>query len=206
MNHLNNIELLSVILGTKREAEKALRAAHGSLFNLIHGRVGKPPQTGLFAGEGTTSYRASAMQKIEAARELVTRAALEDMGVRDALTSPDAVRTFLNCRLAGLEFEVFVVIFLDAQNRVIEAEEMFRGTLTQTSVYPREVVKRALYHNAAAVILAHNHPSGEPTPSRADEMLTGTLKSALSMVDVSVLDHFIIAGNRTLSFMERGLI
>jgi DNA repair protein RadC len=108
--------------------------------------------------------------------------------------------------LARLEHEVFMALFLDAQNRVIAAEELFRGTLTQTSVYPREVVKRALVHNAAAVILAHNHPSGVAEPSRADEFLTQTLRQSLSLVDARVLDHFIVAGNGVVSFAERGLL
>jgi len=121
-------------------------------------------------------------------------------------SSPSAVRDFLRLKMAELEFEVFSVIFLDAQHGVIATEEMFRGTLTQTSVYPREVVKRALHHNAAAVIFAHNHPSGLCEPSRADQTLTDALKQALSLVDVRALDHFIVAGADCLSFAERGLI
>ena len=124
----------------------------------------------------------------------------------DALVSPDAVRDYLRLLLAGRPHEVFVVVFLDAQNRVIATEEMFRGTLTQTSVYPREVVIEALSRNAAAVILCHNHPSGVPEPSRADEALTRTLKQALALVDVRVLDHLIVAGAATVSFAERGLL
>jgi DNA repair protein RadC len=108
--------------------------------------------------------------------------------------------------LAGRDYEVFMVLFLDAQNRILEAEEMFRGTLTQTSVYPREVVKRSLVHNAAAVIFAHNHPSGVSEPSRADELLTQSLRQALALVDVKVLDHFVIAGSGVMSFAERGLL
>jgi DNA repair protein RadC len=108
--------------------------------------------------------------------------------------------------LATKEHEVFVVLFLDAQNRLIAAEELFRGTLTQTSVYPREVLKRALAHNAAATILAHNHPSGVAEPSIQDQALTRTISEALSLVDVKVLDHFVIAGPHALSFAERGLI
>jgi DNA repair protein RadC len=104
------------------------------------------------------------------------------------------------------EYEVFVVVLLDAQNRVLAAEEMFRGTLSQTSVYPREVVKTALRHNAGAVIFAHNHPSGIAEPSHADEILTQSLKQALVLVDIKVLDHFIVAGGSALSFAERGLI
>lgn len=124
----------------------------------------------------------------------------------DTLADPQAVRDYLRLRLAPKDHEVFAVVFLDAQHRVLTTEEMFRGTLTQTSVYPREVVKAALAHNAAAVILAHNHPSGTATPSRADEMLTQTLKQALALVDVRVLDHFVVTTNEVLSMAERGLM
>ena len=124
----------------------------------------------------------------------------------DALNSPSAVRDYLRLALSGKEHEVFITIFLDAQNRVIEIEELFRGTLTQTSVYPREVVKAALRCNAGAAIFAHNHPSGLAEPSHADEMLTSALKQALALVDVRVLDHFIVAGAGLLSFAESGLL
>ena len=124
----------------------------------------------------------------------------------EALTSPQVVRDFLRVKLGTLEHEVFAVIHLDAQNRVIEYVEMFRGTVSQTSVYPREVVKEALARNSAALLLVHNHPSGAAEPSRADEMLTQTLKSALALVDVRVLDHLIVAGSAILSFAERGLL
>ena len=120
--------------------------------------------------------------------------------------APVKVREFLAVQLGALEHEGFCVAFLDAQHRLLAFEEMFRGTLTQTSVYPREIVRGALLHNAGAVVLAHNHPSGAVEPSRADELLTQTLKSALQLVDVRVLDHFIVAGDRTLSFAERGLL
>ena len=122
-----------------------------------------------------------------------------------ALTSPGAVRDYLRLSLQR-EHEVFACIWVDAQHRVIKAEELFRGTLTQTSVYPREVVKAALTANAAAVIFAHNHPSGVAQPSQADELLTRNLKDALALVDVKVLDHFIVAGEHVLSFAERGLL
>ncbi|MEO7337297.1 MAG: DNA repair protein RadC [Caldimonas sp.] len=125
---------------------------------------------------------------------------------REVLTSPQGVRDFLRVRLGGLEHEVFAVLMLDAQHRLIEYVELFRGTVSQTSVYPREVVKEALSRNAAAVLLVHNHPSGSPEPSRADEFLTQTLKSALSLVDVRVLDHLIVGGAEVLSFAERGLV
>ena len=135
-----------------------------------------------------------------------TRAILEDLGKRDALSSPQAVRDFLKHRLAGIPHEVFVAILLDAQNRVLSVENLFRGTLTQTSVFPREIVKLALRFNSAAIIFAHNHPSGIAEPSRADEALTQTLKHTLAWVDVKVLDHFILGGTACMSFAERGLI
>ena len=124
----------------------------------------------------------------------------------DALNSPATVRDYLRLLLHNREHEVFVVVLLDAQNRVLTTEELFRGTLTQTSVYPREVVKLALRHNAAAVIFAHNHPSGVAEPSQADQLLTTSLKQALALVDIKVLDHFIIASGSALSFSERGLL
>ena len=124
----------------------------------------------------------------------------------DVLNSPSAIKNYLSLTLAPLEHEVFTVLFLDAQHQLIESEELFRGTLTQTSVYPREVLKRALFHNAAAVVLAHNHPSGRDVESSSDRLLTDALKGALSLVDVRVLDHFIVAGMKIMSFAEKGLI
>ena len=123
-----------------------------------------------------------------------------------AMTSPTAVRDYLRLQLATMEHEVFCVLFLDSQHRIIGFEEMFRGTLNQASVYPREVVKQALAYNAAAVILAHNHPSGVAEPSRADQSLTDALKSALALVDVWILDHFVVGGTDVVSFAERGLL
>lgn len=124
----------------------------------------------------------------------------------DALSSPSVVKDYLRLKLGERPHEVFVVVFLDTLHRVIAIEELFRGTLSQTSVYPREVVKEALACNAAAVILAHNHPSGSPEPSRADEFLTSTLRQALALVDVRVLDHLIVTRTNVLSFAERGLL
>ena len=141
-----------------------------------------------------------------AAMEIARRALEERMKAGSALTSPGAVRDYLRLALGRREHEVFVCIWLDAQHRVIEMEEPFRGTLTQTSVYPREIVKAALARNAAAVIFAHNHPSGVAQPSQADELLTRNLKEALALVEVKVLDHFIVAGNQAISFAERGLL
>ena len=124
----------------------------------------------------------------------------------DIFIAPQTVRDFLRLKLGGLPHETFVVMFLNAQHGLIAYEEMFRGTLTQTSVYPREVVKASLRHNAAAVILAHNHPSGLAEPSRSDELLTQTLKSSLALVDVRVLDHFVVTAGGVLSFAEKGLL
>ena len=128
------------------------------------------------------------------------------MTTRDTFANPGKVRDWLRLKLATRQHEVFMALWLDAQNRLIKADELFSGSLTQTSVYPREVVKTALAHNAAAVIFAHNHPSGVSEPSRADEHLTQTLKAALALVDVRVLDHLIVAGSDVLSFAERGLL
>jgi DNA repair protein RadC len=138
--------------------------------------------------------------------ELARRCLGEQMHARDALASPAAVRAYLGLRMQHLGHEVFWAVFLDAQNRVIAADELFRGTLTQPSVYPREVVKQALAHNAAGVILAHNHPSGVAEPSFQDQSLTRALRESLALVDVKVLDHFIIVPGACLSFAERGLL
>ena len=145
-------------------------------------------------------------QKCAVARELVMRCASADMKARTVFASPDAVKNYLKILFAGRGYESFVVLYVDAQHRLITVDEIFRGTLTQTSVYPREIVKAALRENAAAVILSHNHPSGVAEPSRADELLTQTLKQALALVDVRVLDHIVVAGAGTISFAERGLL
>jgi DNA repair protein RadC len=152
-------------------------------------------------GIGSSKY-----VQLQAIFEMSRRALNEELQQRDVFQSPQHVRDYLILRLGALTREVFLVMFLDAQNRLSATEEMFSGTLTQTSVYPREVVKRAMHHNAASVIFAHNHPSGIAQQSSADELLTGQLKQALALVDVRVLDHFIVAGNQTLSFAERGLL
>ena len=144
--------------------------------------------------------------QLQAATEMARRALHEKISRGNVLNSPAAVRDYLRLKMQALPHEVFMALFLDAQNRVITIEELFRGTLTQTSVYPREVVKRALHHNAGAVILAHNHPSGVAEPSHADETLTQALRQALALVDIRVLDHFIVAGSGVLSFAERGLL
>jgi DNA repair protein RadC len=144
--------------------------------------------------------------RLAIARELLLRDAHEELLGRPLIDSPSAARDYLRIHFAALAHEVFVVVFLDAQNRVIACDEMFRGTLTQTSVYPREIVRAALSHDAAACMFAHNHPSGMPEPSRADELLTRNLKEALALVDVRVLDHLVFAGGRAVSFAERRLL
>ena len=163
--------------------------------------------------DSNTSTRTTRTSDVEAdaANNAVIRRALRIMESRLkyrelALNSPQAVRDYLRLRIADREHEVFMVLFLDAQHRLIACEEMFQGTLTQTSVYPREVVKAALKHNAAAVIFAHNHPSGVPEPSRADELLTQVLKQALALVECKTLDHFVVGRTNITSFAERGLI
>lgn len=142
--------------------------------------------------------------RLSIARELLLRELREQMRNGPLMTSPQILRDWLRLYCAKLEHEVFLVLYLDAHHRLIEAEELFRGTLTQTSVYPREVVKGALARNAAALAVAHNHPSGETEPSHVDELLTQTLKSALSLVDVRVIDHFVVAGDQVISFAECG--
>jgi DNA repair protein RadC len=144
--------------------------------------------------------------ELVAVLELARRALAQQLSEREVFDSPDTVKHYLQLHLAAKGHEVFAVLFLDAQNRLLALEELFRGTLTQTSVYPREVVLRALHHQAAAVVLAHNHPSGSVLPSRADEALTQTLKTTLALVDVRVLDHVIVAPGQALSMAEKGLV
>ena len=152
-------------------------------------------------GIGTSKY-----VQLQAIFEMSRRALNEQLQSQDVLKSPQQVRDYLVLKLGSLTKEVFLVLFLDTQNRLVATEEMFSGSLKETSVYPREVLKRALHHNAASVIFAHNHPSGIAQQSQADELITKQLKQALALVDVRVLDHFIVAGNNTLSFVERGLL
>jgi DNA repair protein RadC len=201
---LADAELLAILLRTGIKGKSAVDVARELLgrFGSVSALLEAGP-TGLAETPGLGSAK---LAQLQAALELARRALREDLSSRDALSSPRAVRDYLRLLLSGREQEVFVVLLLDAQHRVIASEEMFRGTLTQTSVYPREVVKCALKHNCAAVIFAHNHPSGVAEPSHADELLTRSLKAALALVDIQVLDHFIVAGTRTMSFAERGLL
>ena len=199
---LADAELLAILLRTGARGKSAVDLARELLGRF--GSVSALLQAG--GWEKAPGLGDAKLAQLRAALELARRALREEISSRDALTSPRAVRDYLRLALGGREQEVFVVLLLDAQHRVIATEELFRGTLTQTSVYPREVVKCALRHNAAAVIFAHNHPSGVAEPSHADEILTRSLKSALALVDIQVLDHFIVAGTRTMSFAERCLV
>jgi DNA repair protein RadC len=201
---LSDAELLAIFLRLGVRGKSAVDLARdllsrfGSLNGIFAANLESLTEV---SGIGRSKYA-----QLQAIFEMSRRALSEEMQARDVLGSPSQVRDYLCLKLGSLTREVFMVLFLDAQNRLLAQEEMFSGTLTQTSVYPLEVVKRALHHNAASVIFAHNHPSGVAEQSRADELLTTALKQALALVDVRVLDHFIVAGNSTLSFAERGLL
>lgn len=196
---LSDAEVLSILIRRGDKTQCAVDLARSTLME-------NPGLVQLLFDPGKCRLSYEAQARLIAATELVSRALKDRIASGNALNSPSAVREYLRLKLQALPHEVFVALFLDAQNRVIEIEELFRGTLTQTSVYPREVVKRALHHNAGAIIFAHNHPSGVAEPSHADETLTSALKQALALVDVRVLDHFIVAGAGVLSFAERGLL
>ena len=198
---LSDAELLAVILRTGMRGKSAVELGRDLLarFNGVAGILGADLSNVKGLGPAKRA-------QFEAAIELARRSINDQMSHSGALASPGAVRDYLRLAIAQHEHEVFVCLWLDAQHRVIACEEIFRGTLTQTSVYPREIVKAGLRLNAAAVIFAHNHPSGAAQPSQADELLTRNLKEALALVDVKVLDHFIVAGNQAISFAERGLL
>ena len=201
---LSDAELIAIFLRTGVKGRSALDIARellarfGSVSALFAADV---RALSCMAGLGDAKCA-----QLVAVMEVARRALRETMSRGNALSSPRTVRDFLRLKLQDRPHEVFVAVFLDAQNRVLGVEELFRGTLTQTSVYPREVVKRALHFNAAALIFAHNHPSGIAEPSRSDEALTQALKQALALVDVKVLDHFVIGGGAAMSFAERGLL
>ena len=201
---LADAELLALLLRTGFKGTSVLQLAEqllnrfGGFAGLLHAGV---DELKLVKGLGPAK-RAEMAAVIELAR----RSLAQQLSERSAFGSPQQVKDYLRLQLAEREHEVFAVLFLDSQHRLLVCDEMFRGTLTQTSVYPREVVKRALALNASAVILAHNHPSGVAEPSRADEFLTQTLKSALQLVDVRVLDHLVVARTQVVSFAERGLL
>lgn len=193
-----------MILGTGTTGRSALDLARAALtrFGGLSGLlVSGPDELGAIDGLGPAKSA-----QLQAVLELARRSLREEIRRDPALFSPDKVRDYLKMNLVHRQHEVFMALFLEAQNRLLTAHELFRGTLTETSVYPREVVKRALAVNAASVIFAHNHPSGVAKPSRSDELLTASLKQALGLVDVRVLDRMIVAGNSTVSFAERGLL
>ena len=202
---LGDVELLALLLRTGLPGKGVLVLAHellerfGGVAGLLHTTV---EDLKAVKGLGGSAKRA----ELAAVLELARRALAQQLKERETINSPQAVRDYLQLQLGARPHEVFAVLFLDAQHRLLALEELFRGTLTQTSVYPREVVLRALHHHAAAVVLAHNHPSGSVQPSRADEVLTQTLKAALALVDVRVLDHVIVAAGQSLSMAERGLV
>jgi len=201
---LSDAELLAIFLRTGVTGQSAVDLARVLLThfgNLTRLFAASEKEFCGIHGMGQAKY-----VQLQAVLEMSRRALQEEMQRGDALNSPRAVRDYLQLLLGGRQHEVFLVLFLDTQHRVIATEELFHGTLSQTSVYPREVVKRALAHNAAAVILAHNHPSGVAEPSQSDQLLTSALKQALALVDVRVLDHFIVAMGQTLSFAEKGLL
>lgn len=199
---LTDAELVAVLLRTGLPGKSAVDLAR-ELLQRYQGVAGMLEAADLEKIKGLGPAKRA---QFAAAIELARRSLQEKMKETAALTSPGEVRDYLRLALSRREEEAFVCIWLDAQHKVIEIREAFKGTLTQTSVYPREIVKAALARNAAAVIFAHNHPSGVAQPSQADELLTRNLKEALALVDVKVLDHFIVAGNQAISFAERGLL
>lgn len=200
---LSDAELVALFLRTGVRGKNAVALAR----DLLAAAGGL---SGLFRAPGPTArvpgFGPAKRAQLGALLEVARRVLAEELRAGAALTSPEAVRDYLRMLLGGRDHEVFVCLWLDAQHRVIRCEELFRGTIAETRVYPREVVKAALAANAAAVIFAHNHPSGAAEPSRADELLTRSLKQALALVEVRVLDHFIVAGHAALSFAERGLL
>jgi len=201
---LSDAELLALLLRTGLAGKGVLQLAQelldgfGGMAGLLHATAEDLRRV---KGLGPAK-RAELLAVLELAR----RALAERLRERAALDSPQAVKDYLQLHLAHRKHESFAVLFLDNQHRLLALEELFRGTLAQTSVYPREVVLRALHHHAAAVVLAHNHPSGTVQPSRADEALTQTLQAALALIDVRVLDHVIVAPGLALSMAERGLL
>lgn len=201
---LSDAELLALLLRSGIQGKNVLQLAQelvdrfGGVAGLLH-----TPAEALKTVKGLGPAKRA---ELVAVLELARRALAQQLTQKPLFNTPQAVRDYLQLQLGGLHHEVFAVLFLDSQHRLIALEEMFRGTLTQTSVYPREVVKQALTLNARSVVLAHNHPSGTAQPSRADEALTHTLKAALALVDVRVLDHFVVTASQAVSMAELGLV
>lgn len=201
---LADAELLALLLRTGVKGHGVLQLSQQILQQLggVSGLIRALPEH----LQGIRGLGPAKRAELLAVLELARRGMNATLREAPVFNSPYMVKDYLRVQIGALEHEVFQVLFLDAQNQLLASEELFRGTLTQTSVYPREVVKRALSHNAGAVILAHNHPSGVLEPSRADELLTQTLKSSLALIDVRVLDHFVVGRHGVLSFAERGLL
>jgi len=197
-NQMSNIELLALLVGEELASNIGTKYL-SELFGFSNSR----PNI-VASGEHHASYYIH--PNLGAAKELLSRCFLEQMTSGEVFSSPDVAKSWLCTRIGNLEHEVFWCLWMDSQHRLIVAEEMFRGTINQASVYPREIVKRALSVNAAAVILAHNHPSGLSDPSSADIQLTVNIKKALDLVEVRLLDHFVIANSVGVSFAERGLL
>jgi DNA repair protein RadC len=202
--HLTDAELLAVLFGSGCRGINAVEAGHrllrefGSLRHLLLAdRV---------RCRATPGFGARRYGMLQAALELTRRHYRQEAAAGPALESPAATRTFLVAQLRDRPYEVFCCLFLDNRHRLVAYEELFRGTIDGASVHPREVVRHALHYNAAAVILAHNHPSGVAEPSQADELITLRLKDALGLVDIRVLDHLIVGDSRCVSLAERGVL
>ncbi|MDI1274133.1 DNA repair protein RadC [Polaromonas sp.] len=201
---LSDAELLALLLRSGIPGKNALQMGQelvdtfGGVAGLLH--------TGHEALKNIKGLGPAKRAELVAVLELARRALAQELQDKPLFSTPQAVRDYLQLQLGSRPHEIFAVLFLDSQHRLIALEELFRGTLTQTSVYPREVVVRALALHAGSVVLAHNHPSGEARPSRADEALTQTLKAALALVDVRVLDHFVVTRTQAVSMAERGLL
>lgn len=199
---LSDAELLAVFLRVGVVGKSAVDLARdlvthfGSLNRLF---AASAQEFSSIKGMGEAKY-----SQLQAVLEMAKRALAEQLKEKLVLSSPTAVKDYLRLTLAAKTHEVFMCLYLDAQNRLIASEELFRGSLTQTSVYPREIAKQALFHNAAGAIFAHNHPSGIAEPSAADHHLTRQLSQTLNLLDIKVLDHFIVAGNTIYSFAEAG--
>jgi DNA repair protein RadC len=201
---LSDAELLALFLRVGVKGKSAVQLANETLshFGSLHNMFTAPLTSfSLINGLGPAKFA-----QLQAVLELAKRALSENLQEGSVLNSPQSVKNYLQLLIGKKTFETFAVLFLDVKNRLIHSEELFRGSLTRTSVYPREIVKRALHHNAAAIILAHNHPSGQIQPSEMDIVLTNEIKKTMELVDVKVLDHIILAGNKAFSFAEHGLI
>jgi DNA repair protein RadC len=203
MKTLSDADLLGVLIG-ETNAAAILQDGLASLVTALNKLTTNPVHV---VRDCASAFEVQGpLAKVAAALELATRVALIEMSDKPLMRNPTQVKDYLIMALGKLEYEVFQVIYLDTQHRVISSEEAFRGTVNQTAVYPREIIKRALQLNAAALVVSHNHPSGELEPSNSDHLLTKHLKEALQTVDVRLLDHIIVGGNKTLSFSERGLL